>query len=298
MASPGSKRRVVGDDLLEGTARDVLHRDVRLPVRDAVVVDHDDAGVVEGCDGRRLAAESLDEHWIAGQRRGEQLQRDETAERPVAGEDDLRHASHAQPDTDLVAARESARRRGRRSIPATAGLVAGARDRECRLLHAFSHGSAAPRGAQGRGLQRRQLWRGGRRAASGGRGRRGRGCGRRRLRGRRWALSWSSRPGPSRRSAGRWRPCETGRRSGSVPRRCRGAGRTAPGRLPRFEALGCEGLLGDIGCLPDLARDVGGRAALGHVDPDGRAARDRLAGSRGLVQRRFRQAGRSSPRRS
>ncbi len=121
----GCERRAVADDLLERSAVDVLHRDERLLVGDAVVVDHDDVGMVERGDGRRLAAESLDERGV-GERRREQLQGHEATEPAVAGEQHLGHPARAQARLDLVAAREHPRAGSRRG----------------RLLHAVSHGNA------------------------------------------------------------------------------------------------------------------------------------------------------------
>ena len=99
--------RPAGDEeLLEGAALQVLHRDVVRALRLAAVVDRDDVRVGETGRVLRLAAEALDELLVLRVPVVEHLDRDAATELLVLGEVDVGHPAGAELADDLVAAVE------------------------------------------------------------------------------------------------------------------------------------------------------------------------------------------------
>ena len=67
-------------------------------------MDRDDVRVIEGCDGERLARESLAASGIGGGERGQHLQRDIAAEARVVRPIDLAHPAGTQRAHNFVRA--------------------------------------------------------------------------------------------------------------------------------------------------------------------------------------------------
>jgi len=100
----GRERALVVDELLQRSAGDVLHRDVRRVVPLAAVVDRHDVLVLQARRGRRLTAEALDELGVGGEALVQDLQRDLAPELEVLRTVDLRHPARTDVGDDLVAA--------------------------------------------------------------------------------------------------------------------------------------------------------------------------------------------------
>ena len=81
----------------------VLHRDVRQPVRLEVVVHGDDVGVAEGARQPGLAQEPLRERGLGGAEDAELLERDDAVEVDLPRDVDGGHAAAADFAADLVA---------------------------------------------------------------------------------------------------------------------------------------------------------------------------------------------------
>jgi hypothetical protein len=72
-------------------AGDVAHRDEQHAARLAGLVQRDDVRVIDGGGGLGLPVEPLPERLVGGQRRSQDLERDDAAELFVAGTEDRRH---------------------------------------------------------------------------------------------------------------------------------------------------------------------------------------------------------------
>ncbi len=102
------RRRTARDqELLEGAALQVLHRDVVGALGLAAVVDRDDVRMRQPGRVLRLAAEALDELLVLRVAVVEHLQRHAAAQLLVLGEVDVRHPAGAQLADHLVAAVEN-----------------------------------------------------------------------------------------------------------------------------------------------------------------------------------------------
>ena len=96
--------RAVARDVAEVRPLDELHHEKRGLAVLAVVVEADDVLVLEGREDARLACEPTPKLEILGDPRVEELDRDITAQAPVAGAPDGAHATFADASTKLVAA--------------------------------------------------------------------------------------------------------------------------------------------------------------------------------------------------
>jgi hypothetical protein len=90
----------------QGVALDVLHDQERELLIAAVVVDVDDARVVDGGHGAGLAAEPLGEAGLVQQRREQDLHRDRSAQDLVRSAPDVTHAAAGDPFVQAVPAAE------------------------------------------------------------------------------------------------------------------------------------------------------------------------------------------------
>ena len=116
LGSLGPAEDAVSRDVAEVRSLDELHHEKRGLAVLAVVVEPDDVLVLEGREDACLARESTAKLEILGNPGVEQLDRDVTAQAPVAGAPDRAHATLTDASTQLVAAgdevghtRESAR---------------------------------------------------------------------------------------------------------------------------------------------------------------------------------------------
>ena len=100
------RRPAPHDQLLQGAAVEVLHRDVVGALGLAAVVDRDDVRVAQAGRVLGLAAEALDERVVGRVAVVEDLDRDAAAELLVLGEVDVRHPTRAELALDAVAAVE------------------------------------------------------------------------------------------------------------------------------------------------------------------------------------------------
>ncbi len=94
----------VACDVAEVRSLDELHHEKRCLTVLAVVVEAHDVLVLEGSENPRLACESTPKLEIFGDPRVEQLDRDVTAQAPVAGAPDRAHPTFADASAKLVAA--------------------------------------------------------------------------------------------------------------------------------------------------------------------------------------------------
>ena len=76
------------------------------PLVDSGVVDLNDVGVDQFCDGECLAPEAGDEPLIVGEMLGEDLDRDGALEDAVGGTVHGRHTARAETAVDLISPRE------------------------------------------------------------------------------------------------------------------------------------------------------------------------------------------------
>ena len=97
------RRPACDDELLQGTAVEVLHRDVVRAFRLAAVIDRDDVRMRKAGRVLRLTAEALDELFVTGVAIVQDLDRDTPAEHLVLGEVDVRHPTRAELAQDAVA---------------------------------------------------------------------------------------------------------------------------------------------------------------------------------------------------
>jgi hypothetical protein len=88
----GRRQGLAGDAVLEGLAFQQLHGDEGLTVVSVDVVDGADVGMVQGGRGSGFALEALERRLVVELLRGEELQRNESAEARVLR---LVHDSHA-----------------------------------------------------------------------------------------------------------------------------------------------------------------------------------------------------------
>ena len=95
--------RAVAEERRQGPARHVLHHDEPRALVDATVEDRDDVAVAERGGRPRLPLESLDEHPVLDELRGEHLDRDLAAERAVPAREDAAHPASPEQRVDLVA---------------------------------------------------------------------------------------------------------------------------------------------------------------------------------------------------
>ena len=106
----------VADERAQGSALDVLHRDVRRALVLEEVVDGDDVGVAERAGDARLAYEALGEGGIGGMKRRQFLQGDDAIEVGLPGEIDDCHPAAADLTDDVVSP-ERTQDLGHRTLP-------------------------------------------------------------------------------------------------------------------------------------------------------------------------------------
>ena len=106
----GRRRQAVsGDALLQKTAGDELHHDVRSTIQLEHLVDGADVGVVEP-RGRACLVQQLADRRVIGARGSDELDRDVAIELDVVGLVDFAHPSRSERSRDLVPADPTARR--------------------------------------------------------------------------------------------------------------------------------------------------------------------------------------------
>ena len=98
------RRRLATQQIPDGGAVDVLHRDEQVPVDLADVVHRDDVGMSQVGDRPRFAEKPFAKLAVLTKVGFEDLDRDGPVELRVAGEIDRRHPAEADSAFDLVAA--------------------------------------------------------------------------------------------------------------------------------------------------------------------------------------------------
>ena len=91
------------DAIVHGGTVDILHHEVVVLAGLADVVGGDDVWMIELGGGAALFVEALDELVVVGELLGEDLDRDESIEAELPGEEDGGHGPGAEPAIDLVA---------------------------------------------------------------------------------------------------------------------------------------------------------------------------------------------------